>query len=396
MRQRGLEREEIRSTQKGMRLHAYSGLVVGLCILGLIALLTACGDPPPAVSQGKATPRVTTPRATAMATPTSNAYSTPAFIEDGAGPASRAVPQFAYDKRHEGLVLFGGKSFTGYLQDTWTWDGHAWTQRHPAASPKPILGASMAYDDATGLVVLFGGSLIGGNQATNETWIWDGTTWVQENPPTSPPPRMNASIAYDAAIGQLVLFGGFATGANSPLNDTWTWDGTTWTQHPGMAPSARMNASMAYDAATHTVVLFGGDDMGAPIPLLTDTWTWDGTAWTQEHPSPSPEVRFTNNGTLYGAYPIQTSMVLDEATQQVTLTLAGSDNPGKQNIQVSWTWDGKNWRQQSLQHLPEQDMCLFYSVAQRTVYAFATSITMTAFNDSLWQWKGHNWQPPTV
>ena len=32
-------------------------------------------------------------------------------------------------------------------------------------------------------------------------------------------------MAYDAAHGQVVMFGGFTGG--TVLNDTWIWDGTT-------------------------------------------------------------------------------------------------------------------------------------------------------------------------
>ena len=65
-------------------------------------------------------------------------------------------------------------------------------------------------------------------------------------------------MAYDPATGTVVLFGG--TGHGALLGDTWTWNGTTWTQQtPATSPPARESASMAYDAATGTVVLFGGD-----------------------------------------------------------------------------------------------------------------------------------------
>jgi hypothetical protein len=37
---------------------------------------------------------------------------------------------------------------------------------------------------------------------------------------------------------------------------------------------------MAYDAATRTVVLFGG--LGAEDKPLNDTWTWDGSTWTEQ------------------------------------------------------------------------------------------------------------------
>jgi hypothetical protein len=39
----------------------------------------------------------------------------------------------------------------------------------------------MAYDQAVGKVVLFGGKVVSGQATetvTNETWLWDGTTWT--------------------------------------------------------------------------------------------------------------------------------------------------------------------------------------------------------------------------
>jgi hypothetical protein len=67
-----------------------------------------------------------------------------------------------------------------------------------------------------------------------------------------------------------MLFGGSA--ATGYLADTWTWDGTTWTkQHPAVHPPGRYETSMAYDAATGTVVLFSGC---RPPGYLADTWTW--------------------------------------------------------------------------------------------------------------------------
>jgi hypothetical protein len=76
----------------------------------------------------------------------------------------------------------------------------------------------MAYDAATGNVVLFGG----GTASTNfgDTWTWDGSTWTKQDAKTSPPARHSASMAYDAATGNVVLFGGQG---GVFLGDTWTW-----------------------------------------------------------------------------------------------------------------------------------------------------------------------------
>nr|MDA8292961.1 hypothetical protein [Actinomycetota bacterium] len=73
-------------------------------------------------------------------------------------------------------------------------------------------------------------------------------TWTKQSPTTSPSARSFASMAYDPATGTMVLFGG--DGSSGLLADTWTWNGTTWTkQSPTTSPSARYGASMAYDPA---------------------------------------------------------------------------------------------------------------------------------------------------
>src|SRR5690349_19205522 len=99
-----------------------------------------------------------------------------------------------------------------------------WTKQAPAASPPARWGASMAYDAATGKVVLFGGVADRGFHVFNDTWLWDGTTWAKQAPKTSPPGREEASMAYDAATGTVVLFGGRENGL--AVNDTWVWNGT--------------------------------------------------------------------------------------------------------------------------------------------------------------------------
>jgi Galactose oxidase, central domain len=77
----------------------------------------------------------------------------------------------------------------------------------------------MAYDPATGEMVLFGGFSNG--EFEGDTWTYDGTTWTEQSTATSPPARESASMAYDPATGEMVLFGGF--GDSGDLGDTWTY-----------------------------------------------------------------------------------------------------------------------------------------------------------------------------
>jgi hypothetical protein len=213
----------------------------------------------------------------------------------------------AYDRATGTVVLFGGGGLDHKFRETWTWNGTTWTRQTPAASPPARDQAAMAYDAATGTVVLFGGY---NGSYLGDTWTWNGTTWTKQAPAASPPARHGESMAYDAATGTAVMFGGVGLNALHPLlRDTWTWNGTTWAkQAPATSPPARWEASMAYDAATGTAVLFGGYYFRG---VYGDTWTWNGTTWTKQASAASPPARevasmaydaATGTAVLFGGY----------------------------------------------------------------------------------------------
>jgi hypothetical protein len=243
-------------------------------------------------------------------------------------PAGTAF--MAYDSARQQVVLFTGC-------DTWVWDGNTWTQKLPATSPPARCGTGLiVYDSARSEVVLFGGS----NPSTefNDTWTWDGTNWTQKFPASSPPPRAGNGAAYDAAHQQVVLFGGVQNGPIF-LGDTWVWDGSNWTQKfPAHSPSVRNNPAMAYDAARQQVVFFSG----SPCVLCTtnDTWVWDGTDWTQKFPTTSPSARYDS------------AMAYDPAGQQVLLFGGFGPPWPFSNLGDTWTWDGTNWTQRFLSPSP--------------------------------------------
>ncbi len=230
----------------------------------------------------------------------------------------------AYDPATGNMILFGGTRADAFFDGTWVWDGTTWTKQAPVTHPPARDDASMAYDKATGNMVLFGGSSSAG-RPLGDTWTWDGTTWTKQAPATSPSPRSSASMAYDAATGNVVLFGGETRVAL--FGDTWVWDGSNWIkQSPATSPPARRDATMAYDAATRTVVLFSG----VSSPMVADTWVWDGATWTKQSPATHPTARF-------GA-----SMAYDAATGNVVLFSGLSKRSAR--LGDTWTWDeGVNW-----------------------------------------------------
>jgi hypothetical protein len=246
----------------------------------------------------------------------------------------------AYDPQTNETVLFGGENNGTVFDDTWTWKGSTWTQQFPATSPpvQSITPAAvydaMVYDAASGQLLLFDGSTSDG---TSSTWIWSGTNWIQQSPTTNPPAVSGVSMAYDAASNDVVLFGGSGSsnGTVTYTAETWLWSGSNWTeQSPADSPPGRELASMAYDSATQQVVLFGGNQ-GGPSYSSSDTWTWDGTNWTQQFPSTSPPERL-------GA-----AAIYDSAAGGVLL-FGGYDEVSSSWDADTWVWTGGNWTQLTL------------------------------------------------
>lgn len=250
-------------------------------------------------------------------------------------PPGRCCMGMAYDAATHSTLFFGG--FTPYVWfgDTWVWR-NGWSHLAPAASPSARQGPGLVYDAAAGNVVLFGGKDSAGT-SLNDTWTWDGTTWTRQSPRTSPPGRDfdTQGMVYDAATRTVVFFGG-TNSRNNALGDTWTWDGIAknWTQKfPASRPSPR-RTTLAYDEANKTVVLFGGDTNSGPLPsdaFFDDTWTWDGTTWTRQFPASSPPPR----GMASMAY---------DANLGLVVMFGGVNGPGGQSSDT-WLWNGTNWKE---------------------------------------------------
>jgi len=83
--------------------------------------------------------------------------------------------------------------------------------------------------------VLFGGGA--GPDGFNDTWEYDGTTWRNISTPLSPPARWGHAMTYSSLAGSVILFGGYLPEYSSSWNDTWSYDGITWTRvTPAVSP----------------------------------------------------------------------------------------------------------------------------------------------------------------
>jgi hypothetical protein len=212
-----------------------------------------------------------------------------AKVKTSVAPPARETAMMAYDRKIHKLVLFGGSSGFARLNDTWLWDGvsSTWTQANPKTVPAGAAGPILFTDPANGHVDMFGGNR--GRFYSRDTFQWTGKNWKLLNldETKSPYPRMASVVAQDPIRKNVVLFGGISD--NWIVQNTWTWDGTDWTeQNPVTQPPPLYYTSGGFDPLLKEVVVFGGGSMGED---QNTTWAWDGTNWTQLSPSKNPAVR---------------------------------------------------------------------------------------------------------
>lgn len=191
------------------------------------------------------------------------------------------------------VILFGGMSSRGLLNDTWSFNGSSATWSNisalAGAAPAPRESAAMAFDPDLdsiygGAAVLFGGWTAAG--PSNQTWellrnhttgypSWSRLTIAE------PSARFGAAATYDPNSGNVVLFGG--CGTTCPLRDTWNFTTTpsaAWVQcmtTACSAPPARWGAMMTYDPVLDAPILFGG--CGRTTCPLGDTWAFQPRPW---------------------------------------------------------------------------------------------------------------------
>ncbi len=309
----------------------------------------------------------------------------------GLWPGPRVAASAVHDPVAGGVSVLGGTSCSG-CDGAWTWDGIEWrhtTLGDPEGDGSPAGQLALAYDLERHLFIAVDGTSV---------WEGDGTSFrrrapLRDSDPSLPPTRMAASLAYDAARRVTVMFGG-QNGADRCTHailcgDTWTWDGSAWrdaTPAPGTCaeePGARFAAGMVYDEARGQVVMFAGmgDLCGGSGSVCADLWTWDGTCWNRlasggDEPPPrgSPglaydavrdelvahggwgEVGWLEDTWVYGASgwaPVGTSGMGPRAAPATTydpargrvVSFAGSGCgvSGDQPCNDLWEWDGTTW-----------------------------------------------------
>lgn len=218
------------------------------------------------------------------------------WTQDGTSP--RTSPSVVYDSVTDQMIIFGGETATGPVNDLWsspkivsagqtiTTSPYLLSQVFPTGTaPSARYGHGAAYDGVSNHMILFGGGSTS-TSCLNDAWVLEdansteGTpSWVQLIPSGTPPSvRQGFASQYDPTTNALIVFGG-SNCAGGYLSDAWVLSnanggpGTpTWSQlaPAGVAPSARENASSIYDSTNNVLTIYAGDTGSTG---LSDVWT---------------------------------------------------------------------------------------------------------------------------
>ena len=357
----------------------------------------------------------------------------PAQLTDRSNSDSAAFG-VAYDATSNQLILaLGDSAHPGDGEvlpfQTWTWTGSAWVELSPSASPSPRMGGALGYDPAVSGLVLFGGEVPAAGPLSffQDTWEWNGSTWKELVVANSPPGRNDGAFGYDPATSQLVLFGGYGQvdGSNGVLADTWTFDGSDWTeQAPGTVPTSQPADSLAFDSATSQMLMYG--DASGSSNDNSNTWLWSGSDWSDVTPAPSsPQLNanspvaydtatsqlvavvndftFTWNGTQsaeLGTGPGQLApfgcgkMAYDAATSQLVFYDAGCEGGP-----YTWIWNGSSWDEQSPTTSPPAEAdgaaLAFDTATGQLVLVGDLRTGSGSADEETWVWNGSTWAEET-
>lgn len=269
------------------------------------------------------------------------------------------------------LLLVGLPVLPGQAQPVYEWIEVDGLTPHP-----PEGGVKYAWDlvwDAQQELVL-----AATQYGQQNTWAWDGSSWTDTGFLT-PSPFDSDGLVYHGATETVYRLQG--TESFEP-SITWAFvPDVGWVQVDSDGPTSRTRFAWAYDAKRERTVLFGGS-WGVQGTLSPYVWEWDGFDWAvYETPDPKPERR------------INPAMVYDEKNEVVVLFGGTSDITIESTyFGDTWTWDGVQWQQvASTGPSPRSKHTMIYDPDRQKVLLFGGYAPGSQRLNDLWEWDGSTW-----
>jgi hypothetical protein len=175
----------------------------------------------------------------------------------GDGPIARTAGVMAFDRRSGQAVLFGGRDAAGIaLGDTWLLNAGNWRRVEvpDGQGPQPRWNHAMAYDPSREGIVLFGGRT--GSGVLDDTWLLKNGRWTLLGV-SGPTPREEMTLHVDAVDRSIRMVGGRSE-LGSLLTSEWRLDASGWTRVSTSFIYGPMYAHRALSTLTGQMFLAGG------------------------------------------------------------------------------------------------------------------------------------------
>jgi hypothetical protein len=217
------------------------------------------------------------------------------LVPVGTPPSARAEHSAIWDRLRNRMILFGGESSTGYLNDVWELSVSGtptWTQLTPIGTPPSARRGHRAwYDPSRDRMIVYGGY---GGVYLDDVWALSlsGTpAWTQlTTSGTTPNGRSGSAVTYDPVRDRMLVFGGYNDGGYN--NELWqlSLTGTpTWSllAPSGTTPTVRTTVGI-YDPVRDRMVIWGGRTSYPQLEVGDiRSLNLPANAWTQLSPTGS-------------------------------------------------------------------------------------------------------------
>lgn len=202
--------------------------------------------------------------------------------------------------------------------------------------------------------------------------------WTLMAPISSPSARRAGAAAFDASQNRMLFVGGIQPSPSTILGQTWSWNGSLWTQ---LAPTggtvARWGHGMVRNTNNNRLIVFGGRSPTLNA-FANDTQEWTGTAWQTIATANAPSARHQ-----YG--------FAFDSVRGCAVLFGGRTST--QTLADTWEYDGANWTQRAPATTPpaRQEMAMVYDASLGMVVMFGGfDGTSTVFGDT-WVYDGNDW-----
>ena len=174
-----------------------------------------------------------------------------------------------YDSDARQMVSFGGKVEGIESNYSFQYNGTSWTLIDaPDVAPEPTHSASMVYDSARKVHVLFGGN-DKDEVSLFETWEYNYTAnnWTNKTGVIHPPKNVDFSMVFVPGFNRVVYY---------RETQTWEYDGTDWTNVTSSSKPKPVTASnvFSYDSQRQKIIRIGGYS-GNPETFTPEIWDYD-------------------------------------------------------------------------------------------------------------------------